>query len=361
MRLFEVYQPLLESQTKIEKLAEKYGNELIKSVNTDATAYNVTFPTMSSDIEDWMHEFIDDEYDGAIAYVDINSDHFDKKGFSEALVQFFADNFDPTPNNKYLDWILRMYNDYHNVNFFIEDSELVQDILNTFHQFKKHLPVKDINQYKTFSELKKAIKPFESDISDTLKQKVLGTGEAEILFEADDEKLVHVKTLKASKAFARGTEWCTQYPNMFNRYDEQGPIYIIDTPNPDDRIQIHFESEQVMDIDDNEVDPFKLMDTSPTYQWLIKQKIEEIESSVSTRMKITRSKNMFFFGMPFKRFLRILKGITTPSDLDLGLRVLYYLKANSDSKGGISIEEYHHGLDILSQISDDIEETRTTN
>ena len=54
-----------------------------------------------------------------------------------------------------------------------------------------------------------------------------------------------------------GTDWCTatgKTDSMFHHYIEQGPLFIfIDNSNPKNKYQVHFESEQYMDRNDNPI------------------------------------------------------------------------------------------------------------
>jgi hypothetical protein len=85
----------------------------------------------------------------------------------------------------------------------------------------------------------------------------LNNGQAEKIYEDSAWLVVSPKTLEASKFYGCTSEWCTLFPDMFNTYSSQGPLYIIidknnlnNTMNPNRRYQFHFESEQYMNMDD---------------------------------------------------------------------------------------------------------------
>jgi len=287
MRLFEALQPLLES--KVEYVAKKYMKGLlvnslsspqVTGIVRDVKANIKYFQRYSHDMGGPLLANEPTTPTGiqiiVRSYIEVMPD--EALETTHDIVETFAETFDPTPNNKYLDWISRMYATQKNPgdNFYIEDYEMVADVLSAFHKYKKRLDNKDINQYKSFTELKQAVNPFLSAIGEEKQIELIGSGEAEVIYERNSERIIIPHTVEAAKAFSKGTEWCTQYPKMFKQYASQGPIYIIDTPDPDDRIQVHFESSQIMDINDDPIDFDSGYVPSAALGWLL----DQVEESV---------------------------------------------------------------------------------
>ena len=83
--------------------------------------------------------------------------------------------------------------------------------------------------------------------------------DSEIVFENGDLLIIHPKTEAASCHYGRGTKWCTAATrgnNMFNKYNEKGPLYIVLPKNPTyegEKYQLHFEEEQFMDEKDEPI------------------------------------------------------------------------------------------------------------
>lgn len=100
-------------------------------------------------------------------------------------------------------------------------------------------------------------------------QYLASKGEAEKVYEDNEYVVYSPKTYDASKELACLTNWCTRFPNMYEHYSKQGPLYIIFDKfkmgenlfgkpldeEPDDKrmIQFHVPSRQFKDIKDREV------------------------------------------------------------------------------------------------------------
>lgn len=75
--------------------------------------------------------------------------------------------------------------------------------------------------------------------------------------------VIHTKTHKANCVIGAGTKWCTTTkddPGIFDRYNSEGPIYVIITPDKE-KYQLHNASQQFMNSLDHSI--FKLLETKP--------------------------------------------------------------------------------------------------
>ncbi len=178
---------------------------------------------------------------------------------------------DPTYKEKtnrqgiYMKWLLNLY---INKKLKIEDLYKATEYLNTFNLFKHKLS-NDINSYKSLPELFNAVKPFtiqdNSEFINEDERKIVG--QFREVFRNNKYRIIVPKTLKASKYFGRGTEWCTTKSDNFEDYTRHQDIskispfnlYILYTENLDERLQFHFESQQFMDINDKDIDIKKFM------------------------------------------------------------------------------------------------------
>jgi hypothetical protein len=171
----------------------------------------------------------------------------------------------PSTNKQYLDWILKCYNNSDDKKVYIEDAYKIKEYLSLFTEYKNknRIVVKDINKYKDYKDLYKTLseigglgKPTEDEHYLIDDRYYINNKEAELFYEDDNYLIVIPKTLSASKFYAKNTEWCTQYPDNFKKYSEQGNLYIIidiqllNTADLNRRLQFHFESEQFMNFND---------------------------------------------------------------------------------------------------------------
>ena len=84
-----------------------------------------------------------------------------------------------------------------------------------------------------------------------------GKDDIDIVFE-NEKVIIYKPTSEAgSKCYGKGTRWCTagKSNNMFNHYNEQGPLFIIQTKQttPKRKFQLHIETESLMDEKDEPV------------------------------------------------------------------------------------------------------------
>ena len=191
---------------------------------------------------------------------------------------------DPTKTKDYSRWLIERW---LASGFELEDADKVREYLELFHTHKKNLPVKDIGRIKTTGELFKVLKDAGvigvsvSGINPAELQQL--TQSKDIKFMGDLPKwLVYVPiTVKGSCYLGKETEWCTaKYKedderNMFNYYSKDGELWVFINKNPSGaeptKIQIHFDSGQITDQDDKDIDKDSLKETYPEIpEFLIK-------------------------------------------------------------------------------------------
>ena len=179
----------------------------------------------------------DDVY--AKYYADMNRSMFDA-----------AVKADPTSKNghagRYVKWILNLAK---NGNWKPGDSTETFDALSKFHRMKGSLQNGDINAYSSVKAVLDAVsgKKTNTDIK---------KNEAEKVYEDRVWLVVVPHTEEASKLYGKGTRWCTaaDEDNMFDYYNQKGPLYININKKTGEKYQFHFPSAQFMDDDDNEVE-----------------------------------------------------------------------------------------------------------
>jgi hypothetical protein len=163
---------------------EKWGDKLFASAQKDGTILN---------------------YTPGQGYEDQNVEKFFV--LKHLLQEFEA--ADPTPNNKYVPWIVRKYSE-QNGKLKLEDiSTILSDDLDSFARLvkSKKLPVeyRDINRYKTPDEFYDVVEKFSSPEVKTQEDR----GHYEEYLNNDDVRIIIPKDAQAAKFWGQGTRWCT--------------------------------------------------------------------------------------------------------------------------------------------------------
>ena len=179
---------------------------------------------------------------------------------------------DPTSGEdkmgKYSKWLLALY---ASNNLKLEDLYKATSYLTTFHKYKQKLDRKDIGQYKSLSDLFQAIEPYSDNTkAASHKEEIRKIKEgAEKVYEDNEWLVVIPHTRAAAIEYGKGTQWCTaatESYNYFEHYNEQGPLYININKKTGDKYQFHFESEQFMNVNDEDCGGV-LTKEDPLYQF----------------------------------------------------------------------------------------------
>jgi hypothetical protein len=150
-----------------------------------------------------------------------------------------------------------------------EDIYKYENYLDIFKRRKKEYRFQDINQVKTPSQLQDFIKTsvdlLNQEKQDISTQKGVSKTEKFKSLKIMDVAGFSVYMIPKDRTdlyptsceLGSGTEWCTATGNtdsMFLGYIKRGPLFIfIDNSNPKNKYQVHFESEQFMDRNDNSI------------------------------------------------------------------------------------------------------------
>ena len=169
------------------------------------------------------------------------------------IVDHFANNADPTKKKIHTQWILRQY---EKRKIRQEDHPRIKEALSNFETHKGKLEKKDINQYKSLSDVEDAVEPHLGTTTKRQEKKAIKSEGADLVHN-DEERGVtvhHIKTEQAACSYGAGTKWCTagKKDNMFNHYNEDGPMFVIQHGGR--KYQFHNASNQLMDEKDNRVE-----------------------------------------------------------------------------------------------------------
>ena len=192
--------------------------------------------------------------------IDSSHDTLGTHKSSDAIIDHFANHADPTKNKEYTQWTV---NKYRQKDFRQEDHPRIREALSNFHEHKSKLEHKDINKYKSISDIEDAVEPHLGKASKKEEKRQVKSEGADLIHSGSGVTIHHIKTEDAACAYGAGTRWCTsgEKNNMFDHYNKKGPIHVIQHQGR--KYQFHNHSEQFMDEKDKRVN---LSDVHPDIQ-----------------------------------------------------------------------------------------------
>jgi hypothetical protein len=255
---------------EVEALIEKMQSKLRASNKN-----NTWWVSEDDDLVDLLRNISDElnisrEYDQSGVAVDVD---VLANSFMNELEQY-----DPTPNKKYVPWMLQQYLK-NNVKR-LEDMTGVNEILEKYDKVKKLRGFPQNAKNLTalnYDTLRTLVREFDPDDPSGYSQNM---GDYDIIYgdidirtdeygllhatPSTDVVVIHPKDKAAGIYFGRVfggfAEWCTAYvpprTNMFDYYNQQGPMYVIVPKVPryeDEKYQVHDASHQFADKNDHAV------------------------------------------------------------------------------------------------------------
>ena len=152
--------------------------------------------------------------------------------FHDAIDKY-AENADPTEEKMYVPRLLA----WHKAGLIkTEDAPHLNDLLTDFHQQKQKLQKRDIGAYKTPSELEDAVAGYAGSLSGKAADERIKKEEVEPIHSENGVTISSPKTEAAACLLGKNTKWCTTWTgekNMFNHYNNKGPLYVINIPQKD--------------------------------------------------------------------------------------------------------------------------------
>jgi hypothetical protein len=213
----------------------------------------------------------------------IKTDHSAPKDLNQIVQKFI--NADPTPNKKYVQWMIRTY--LSSGIRYLEDLSRTNAALILFDKNKVRLPVeqRDINKIKSLPDLETLVEPFEDVKSGKEEKRELSANiksQTKVIYNGSQGKILVPLTQEASMFWGQGTKWCTaaNKNNMFDEYNKDGHLYII-LMNNGEKYQFHLQSGQLMDVKDDEVN---FDDFNKKYPWVFQNiKFTEEEQKLAVQ------------------------------------------------------------------------------
>jgi len=155
--------------------------------------------------------------------------------------------------------------------FLKEDFSKVTDYLEKYNLLKtKHRlnneSENNIMNIKGFVELGKLVDSYSSQL-DVLSEEMLDKTEYNKWYEDSSWLVVIPLTERASKKYGANTKWCTASENN-NRFDYYSapdtPLIIIINKGTDEKWQLHFDTDQWMDAEDDQVEKKSFIESLPS-------------------------------------------------------------------------------------------------
>ena len=180
-------------------------------------------------------------------------------------VMAMLESVDPTANKEYVQWLAKVY---ANEGIKMEDlTSKTAEWLQKYDVYKKkrfftgpdanlanimNLKWRDLWDISIRADFQMKVQSAE--------EKAMAKGDAEQVYENGQVRIIVPKDQAAACYYGQGTQWCTastQSQNYFDRYNQDGPMYILLPKKPQydgEKYQLHFASGQFMNEQDYPVD-----------------------------------------------------------------------------------------------------------
>jgi hypothetical protein len=198
------------------------------------------------------------------AYIDFYQKKNISKNDFDKIVK--ADPFNkPNFLSPYSKWMLKRFIERK---IKLEDLDAFTEYIQTYERYKNNYRNVDWNKLFTKDDLFNVVK-------DNLAYSQAKTGTvnlcqpidgSENVYEGQEWCIIVPETEYTACYYGRNTEWCTAWGEMsfderhkgktsrFESHHRQGPLYIIiNKTNQNEKFQFHFESNQYMDVKDNQI------------------------------------------------------------------------------------------------------------
>lgn len=236
-----IYDPAFKNFIKLKKQNEDLNNlDIARSVQLDITEYDIwalfdfLFGLDNTNNKEYLHWLINLYIKQTRERYPLDHEKYNKSGdeFGGHRFSFFED-------------AIQLYDEFEEYNYLKKTNIL-------------SIEERDINKFQSIGEFRIIFKDLSSEDGVITPQEydLIRNGEAEILVNDETHYLVNLLTVRSGQLFGKKSTWCTasntnsRFNNMFNHYKKDGNIYVLIDKKPkkhnSDRIQIHFNSGQVM-------------------------------------------------------------------------------------------------------------------
>jgi len=139
------------------------------------------------------------------------------------FVEWLRTEVAPIPNRAYTEWLVSKYVN-GGINHYEDFSAIKQQLL-MFEQTKKKLPVRDVNQIQSASDLFKLVNDNKLNAISDNDLKDYAEKTTKIIYDGPEGKIIWPRTRGASCYYGKDSNWCVSAStsrNYFGEYYKQG-------------------------------------------------------------------------------------------------------------------------------------------
>lgn len=164
------------------------------------------------------------------------------------VIDYFASQ-DPSGNNKYLPWEMKIYKELPpNAPPELKErhKELIVKLIKGFHQHSQRLQVKDINQYKTLADLNTVVAPLIKAAEEKAANKLQQEEGVSKIYEDANWLLLRPLTHETSCKYGAHTQWCVASRDTsqhFKSYTAEGLLIFLIHKKSDNKFAFYTDEE----------------------------------------------------------------------------------------------------------------------
>lgn len=188
---------------------------------------------------------------------------------------------DKTKDHQYVPFLAKLY---ASTPVKYEDLVKLEDTLPKYHTLKQRNLLqpehKDIMRFKAAYDLMDVVDAlWTEDVEAPTSQAHRGTSKE--FYKDSEMRIIIPLDMEAAIYYGQGTRWCTaavRHHNMFDWYNNKGPLYIILPVQPQytgEKYQLHFESESFMNEQDGGVSLDYLIETFSSFEVVFKDQLKD--------------------------------------------------------------------------------------
>ena len=167
---------------------------------------------------------------------------------------------------QYFDWVIKSYlsgsiNKIEDILSRLNPAIVDFEWLKKNNKIDKKIKLQQLNGLKGLEDFldqyEETLRERRGELADVEK----GRQGGELLYDGKDIKIINPTTEEGACYYGKGTRWCTaatESENMFEEYNKEGPLYIIQPKTPGrggrEKYQLHFETDGFMNEKDEEVE-----------------------------------------------------------------------------------------------------------
>ena len=191
------------------------------------------------------------------------------------VIDYFVSQ-DPSGNNKYLNWEMKVYKQLPPdapAELKERHKELIANLIKGFHQHAPRLQMRDINQYKSLADLNTAVSPLIKASEEKAAEKLKQEEGSLKLYEDADWLMIIPLTYEASCKYGANTQWCVASRDTkehFKSYTKSGLLIYLIHKKSNNKFAFYHD----YDNDGSSVEIYNPIDNDISWEYKIDGKVE---------------------------------------------------------------------------------------